>query len=193
MVYTVRHASVKVAGGRNAFEAELASLGVVQKNSRPNHPTTCGKVERFQQTMKNWLTRQPDQPATLEQLQTLLEQFQHEYNHERPHRSLNRRTPATAYTTRPKAAPTSRPGEPARRTHTRVRTDKVNNGKVTLRHAGTLYSIGIGRPWNGQPVTLLVHGLHITVIHAHTGEVLRQLHLDPTRRYQPQNQTTPEP
>jgi transposase InsO family protein len=193
MVYTVRHASVKVAGGRNAFEAELASLGVVQKNSRPNHPTTCGKVERFQQTMKKWLTRQPDQPATLEQLQTLLEQFQHEYNHERPHRSLNRRTPATAYTTRPKAAPTSRPGEPARRTHTRVRTDKVNNGKVTLRHAGTLYSIGIGRPWNGQPVTLLVHGLHITVIHAHTGEVLRQLHLDPTRRYQPQNQTTPEP
>jgi transposase InsO family protein len=36
-----------VKGGRNAMEAELHRLGVVQKNSRPNHPTTCGKVERF--------------------------------------------------------------------------------------------------------------------------------------------------
>jgi hypothetical protein len=33
-------------GGRNAFEAKLRRLGGVQKNSRPNHPTTCGKVER---------------------------------------------------------------------------------------------------------------------------------------------------
>jgi hypothetical protein len=42
---------------------------VRQKNSTPNHPTTCGKVERFQQTMKNWLRAQPDQPATLAELQ----------------------------------------------------------------------------------------------------------------------------
>ena len=31
-------------GGRNGFEHELRRLGVVQKNSRPHHPTTCGKV-----------------------------------------------------------------------------------------------------------------------------------------------------
>ncbi len=42
-------------GGRNAFETELAAQGIVQKNSRPNHPTTVGKVERFQQTLKQWL------------------------------------------------------------------------------------------------------------------------------------------
>ena len=190
MVYTVRHASGRVRGGRNALEAELARLGVTQKNSRPNHPTTCGKVERFQQTLKAWLGRQPDQPATLTQLQAGLDRFRHEYNHERPHRSLNRTTPAAAYQARPKATPA---GEPADRTHARVRTDRVNNGKVTLRHAGTLYSIGIGRAWTGQPVTLLVHGLDITVIHATTGEVLRQLTLDTSRRYQPQHSTTPEP
>ncbi len=48
MVYTVRLTGGR--GGRNTFENELRRLHVVQKNSRPNHPTTCGKGERFQQT-----------------------------------------------------------------------------------------------------------------------------------------------
>ncbi len=56
MVYTVRFATGR--GGRNTFEAELHRLGITQKNSRPNHPTTCGKVERFQLTMKRWLDQQ---------------------------------------------------------------------------------------------------------------------------------------
>ena len=190
MVYTVRLASQRVRGGRNAFEHELATLGVRQKNSRPNHPTTCGKAERFQQTMKTWLARQGPTPTTLQQLQALLDRFRHEYNHDRPHRSLHRRTPAATYAARPKATPI---GEPPDRTHTRVRTDKVNNGKVTLRHGGTLYAIGLGRHLNAQPVLLLVHGIHITVIHATTGEVLRELTLDTTRRYQPQTARNPEP
>jgi transposase InsO family protein len=50
MVYTTRFAGGR--GGRNHLEAELHRLGIAQKNSRPNHPTTCGKVERFQQTLK---------------------------------------------------------------------------------------------------------------------------------------------
>ncbi|MFL6144924.1 MAG: hypothetical protein ACJ72N_24045 [Labedaea sp.] len=53
-------------GGRNGFETELHRLGVRQKNSRPNHPTTCGTVERFQQTLKKWLRAQPTQPGTLD-------------------------------------------------------------------------------------------------------------------------------
>jgi hypothetical protein len=47
----------------NGFSAELRRLGVTQKHSRPNHPTTCGKVERFHQTLKKWLTTQTRQPA----------------------------------------------------------------------------------------------------------------------------------
>ena len=188
MVYTVRHSAVGVRGGRNAFETELATLGVTQKNGRGNHPQTQGKVERFQQTMKTWLTRQGPAPATLADLHTLLDRFRREYNHQRPHRSLGRRTPAAAYTARPKAAPT---GEPPDRTHARVRHDKVNNGKITLRHGGTLYSIGLGRHLNARPVTALIHGLDITVIDATTGEVLRQLTLDTTRRYQPQTPRNP--
>ncbi len=106
MVYTVRLAGRGRQGGKNSFEAELNRRHITQKNSRPNHPTTCGKAERFQQTMKKWLRAQPLQPSTLTDLQTLLEQFRDEYNHRRPHRSLpHRATPATAYNARPKAAP----------------------------------------------------------------------------------------
>jgi transposase InsO family protein len=183
MVYTVRLASARVRGGRNAFEAELAALGVVQKNSRPNHPTTCGKVERFQQTLKNWLAAQPDQPATIGQLQALLDRFSFEYNQQRPHRSLHRATPAQAYTARPKATVT---GEPTDRTHARVRNDKVDKtGKVTLRHGGRMHSIALGRAWTGTEVTMRIHGLNIRISTRKSGQLIRELTLDPNRRYQP--------
>ena len=42
MVYTTRLSGGR--GGRNSLEHELRRLHVTQKNSRPNHPTTCGKV-----------------------------------------------------------------------------------------------------------------------------------------------------
>jgi transposase InsO family protein len=80
MVYTVRLAGHGRQGGKNAFEAELRRLDIVQKNSRPSRPTTCGKVERFQQTMKKWLRAQPTQPTTLAELQAMLDAFAEEYN-----------------------------------------------------------------------------------------------------------------
>src|SRR3954447_7715102 len=101
MVFTTRYAGGR--GGRNAFEAELVKLGVIQKNSRPNHPTTCGKVERFQQTFKNWLSHQL-QPSTLTELQALLDTFTELYNHHRPHRSLpieQPRPPSTRHDPKP--------------------------------------------------------------------------------------------
>ena len=184
MVYTVRLAGHGRQGGKNSFEAELSRRHIVQKNSRPNHPTTCGKAERFQQTMKKWLRAQPLQPSTLADLQVLLDQFRDEYNHRRPHRSLpHRATPATAYNTRPKAAPgTERDNE----THDRVRHDKINKaGTVTLRVAGQLRHIGVGRTYAGTYVILLVQDLAVRVVHAATGELLRELTIDPRRDYQP--------
>ena len=182
MVYTVRFAGGR--GGRSMLENELRRLGITQKNSRPNHPTTCGKVERFQQTMKKWLRAQPDQPTTLEPLQALLEEFTTAYNQHRPHRSLpHRATPAIAYTTRPKATPgTDRAGD----THDRVRFDRIDNvGTVTLRVNGRLHHIGIGRTHARTHVILLVHDLDVRVIDAATGELLRELTIDPDRDYQP--------
>ena len=182
MVYTVRLAGRGREGGKNAFEAELSRRHITQKNSRPNHPTTCGKAERFQQTMKKWLRAQPVQPSTLTDLQVLLDQFRSEYNHRRPHRSLpHRATPATTYNARPKATPGTE-----RDTHDRVRHDKINKaGTVTLRVAGRLRHIGIGRTYAGTYVILLVQDLDVRVIDAATGELLRELTIDPRRDYQP--------
>src|ERR1700761_5848715 len=181
LVFTARFAGGR--GGRNGLETELRRLGITQKNGKPNHPQTQGKVERFQQTMKKWLAAQQPQPATLTQLQTLLDTFAGQYNEQRPHRSLpHRATPAATYTARPKAVPGDRTAD----THHRVRTDTVDtNGTVTLRHSGKLYHLGIGRTHARTRVLLLIQDLHIRVINAATGELLRELTLDTSRSYQP--------
>ncbi len=185
MVFTTRLSQGKKgAGTRNGFETELRRLNVVQKNGRPNHPRTQGKVERFQQTMKKWLRSQPEQPNTIDNLQALLDAFLEEYNEHRPHRALpHRATPATVYTTRPKATP--RTGDRDDDTHDRVRYDKVDKaGKITWRYQGQMYSIGIGRTHTGTRVIVLAQDLDIRIIDAATGELIRELILDTSKRYQ---------
>ncbi len=185
MVFTTRLSQGKKgAGTRNGFETELRRLNVDQKNGRPNHPTTQGKVERFQQALKKWLRAQPDQPAMIDDLQALLDAFVEEYNDHRPHRSLpHRATPATIYTSRPKASPAK--GSRESDAHDRVRNDRVDKaGKITLRYQGQLYSIGIGRTHARTRVTVLVQDLDIRIVDTATGELLRELALDTSKRYQ---------
>lgn len=163
----------------NAFERELTLLGIEQKNGRPNHPQTQGKVERFQQTLKKWLTARPPAPD-LPALQQLLDEFAHTYNTKRPHRSLERRTPEQAYTARAKATPSTSSS------HWRIRNDIVDKfGRISMRHAGRLHHIGIGYDRSGTFVRILMHDLHITVIDADTGEIIRDLTLNTERDYQP--------
>jgi transposase InsO family protein len=167
--------------GRVALEVELGVLGVKFDHSRPYHPQTCGKVERFHQTQKKWLAAQPA-AATIAALQRQLDRFAGYYNTVRPHRALARGTPAQAYTARPKAIPTGIK-IPA---HYRVRNDTIDSGgSVTLRHNSRLHHIGLGAARRGTRVTLLVDGLHIRVIGRDTGQLIRELTLDPTRDYQP--------
>jgi Integrase core domain len=189
MVFTTRVAGGR--GGRNALEAELRRRHVEQHNSRPNKPTTCGKVERFQQTLNKWLAAQPHQPTNLVQLQQLLDQFVAVDNHQRPHRSLpGRATPAVAYQARPKAAPAGRRDHD---THDRVRHDRIaTDTKVTLGVNGRLHHLGIGRTHTRTPVLLLVHDLQVRVVNAATGELLRELTIDPARNYQPIHPRQPE-
>src|SRR6185437_8940359 len=53
------------------------------------------------------------------------------------------------------------------------------------RYQGRIYHIGTGRPHAGTRVLLLVQDLHIRVINTGTGELLRELVLNPDRSYQP--------
>jgi transposase InsO family protein len=167
--------------GRVALEVQLGLRGIRISHSRPYHPQTCGKVERFHQTQKKWLAAQPP-AATVAGLQHQLDRFTRYYNAVRPHRALGRCTPAQAYAARPKAVPTG-PLIPA---HYRVRHDKIDSGgSVTVRHNSRLHHIGLGARLGGTPITLLIDDLHIRVIHRHTGQLIRELVLDPTRDYQP--------
>jgi transposase InsO family protein len=165
--------------GTNAFESELEAMGVVYKHSRPYHPQTCGKIERWHQTLKRFLTQQK-RARSLAELQAQIDRFVLSYNEERPHRARGLQTPKAAHDALAKA----RPGSPVAETHFRVRTDKVDScGKVTLRHGSRLFHIGIGRRHKGKRIRLYVAGLDVRVVTWH-GELLRHFTLDTSRAYQ---------
>ncbi|MFE7631567.1 hypothetical protein [Kocuria sp. NPDC057446] len=70
--------------------------------------------------------------------------------------------------------------------HDYVRHDRIGStGTVTLRVAGVLRHIGIGRTHKGTHVFLLIQDHQVRVVNATTGELLRELTIDPSRDYQP--------
>jgi transposase InsO family protein len=159
------------------FQAGLASLGVKALHSSPYHPQTCGKVERFHQTQRRWLEAHP-QAATVAELQTLLDSFREIYNQQRPHRGIGRRIPAEVWSAQPPATPATPVEVPA----TIVTSCTVKtNGQIW---AGNRICIGVGSKWAGHPVTVIRRGLIATVISADTGEIIRELTIDPNRIYQ---------
>ena len=167
-------------GGRCAIELECDRLGIRGRHSSPYHPQTCGKVERFHQTLKRYLAKQ-DAAGTVGQLQEALDGFRGYYNEVRPHRGIGRRTPAEAFAARPKLGPVG-PHVPA---PYRVRRDRIDaGGAVTLRHDSRLHHIKVGRRHARTRVLMLVAGLDVRIV-SEDGELLRALTLDPTRGYQP--------
>ncbi len=165
--------------GRVVLESELDRLGIESKHSTPYHPQTCGKVERFHQTLKRYLQRQA--PAeNLAHLQLQLDTFRMYYNQQRPHRSVDGRTPFQAFQARLKAGP-SLPTPPIQY---RVRRDKLDSsGRVTVRYLGRLRHVYVSYRQRGRPVTLLVAGAHLRAV-AEDRSILREITLDPTRNYQ---------
>jgi transposase InsO family protein len=160
-------------------EQELFSLGIEAKHARPYHPQTCGKVERFHQTMKKFLARQDIENP--KQLQRQLDRFVAYYNEERPHRGIGRKTPAAVYNARDKAVPSPSFVKVGER---RLRFDRVDKaGRITLRHRGRLHHIGIGNAYAGWRVAMLIDGLDIEIV-GFDGSPLRRLVLDPTKDYQ---------
>jgi transposase InsO family protein/transposase-like protein len=167
--------SGKLRGFEVHFERQLRAAGVVPKTSRPYHPQTCGKVERFQQTLKKWLRRQP-LAADLAELQAQLDRFVDYYNGQRPHRALGRRTPAQAWAATPPAINLGI-ALPSPAQHT----------TVTVGPAGVVevgrYLIHIGIDWAGRTARVDHDDTHAAVFINH--HLVRALALDPNRRYQP--------
>jgi transposase InsO family protein len=169
-------------GLAGALEQELFALGIRSKHSRPYHPQTCGKVERFHQTLKKFLAAQ-ESIDNKKQLQRAIDRFVTYYNEVRPHRGIGRRTPTAAYRAREKATPLQPLIALDGR---RLRLDKVSKaGNLTIRYRGQLHHIGVGHAYEGWPVAMLIDGRDIEIV-ALDGSPLRRLRLDPTRDYQPQ-------
>ena len=187
-VYTTKYAGgARGRGTANAFETLLALEGITQKNGRPYKPTTQGKIERFWQTLKKYLAAHP--AGTIDELQTILDTFRSYYNQQRPHRALNRQTPAFAYTLIPKAEPTT-PGDA---NLWRVRYDTIDaGGKVSLRYGNRMLHLGVGRAHARTEIIILIHNHDATIISL-DGTVLGDYTINPKQSYQPKRKTGEPP
>ena len=166
--------SGRLRGFEVFFEAQLRAAGVVPITSRPYHPQTCGKVERFQQTLKKWLRRHP--ARSLAELQERLDTFRDYYNRERPHRGIGRVSPWERFCAMtPASAPTAALPAP------RLRRKVVVDAQGTV--AGSKWKIGLGLEHAGRCGTVIVEGTHASVFVE--GRLVRDFELDPRRHYQP--------
>lgn len=78
------------------FGAWLIRLGVRLSHSRPHHPQTQGKDERFHRTLKLELLRDYAWRDHLE-CQAAFDRWRYTYNFERPHEALELAVPASRY------------------------------------------------------------------------------------------------
>jgi transposase InsO family protein len=173
-VYTARFVK-----GKNGFEYLLSELEIVQKNGSPAHPQTQGKIERFHQTLKKWLSEQKA-AKNLKELQGQLDEFRTIYNTQRPHRALEMKTPQSSYEATIKATPKVAKDKE----HYRVRLDVIDQfGKISLRRAGKMHHLGVGIETQFKKVYVVVDHYQVSVIEKKTGEVLSKHIIEPTRTY----------
>lgn len=82
--------------GSTDFEEELRRNGIRHVKSRPHHPQTCGKIERFWKTMwEEFLSRTVI--ADFADCQRRIALFVQHYNFQRPHQALGGMTPADRF------------------------------------------------------------------------------------------------
>jgi transposase InsO family protein len=120
------------AGYRSrVFGQVLAAAGVVHKRTRPYRPATNGKAERQNLTLeREWAYARPYH-SNQQRLDTL-PAWLHDYNHHRPHRALDGRSPCSYSTTSPARTPSRR----SRRTTVRGNQVRLRLPPKTARTAG---------------------------------------------------------
>lgn len=88
----------RVAGEQSIsrLEAWLIRLGIRVSHSRPYHPQTQGKDERFHRTLKRELLERTGFHS-LQACQLAFDKWREQYNLVRPHEALDQKPPATRY------------------------------------------------------------------------------------------------
>ena len=95
-------------GGLTALEVWLIRLGIRLSHSRPHHPQTNGKEERFHRSLKAEVIDRHSF-CDMTQVQQQFDRWRYCYNHERPHEALGLATPAKRYRISPRAMPRELP------------------------------------------------------------------------------------
>lgn len=191
LCYTTKHRGSDIRPA--AFEANLAALGCQSIASTPYHPQTCGKIERFWQTLKKWLRARETSHGrnrTVAALSKDLSAFAEHYNTRRPHRALGGRTPVSAFAATVKARPAERPLPSTAQLY---RTHVSTGGSVVVSGppgaiAGQL-RVHLGGRYKQLPVTVVQDGARVAIFTGTT--LIRALDLDPSRIYQPLERTKP--
>lgn len=169
-VFTARRTN-----GVGAFERHVWGFGIYTINGRAYHPQTQGKVERFHRTMGEWLA--DNGPfSTLRALNRSLDEFRHDYNHDRPHQSLADATPAEVWAATPPARP--RPELAAERCRRESLHPTWPNGNLTY----SVWVIGVGKEWASTKVRVIDLG-HVIEIRDAAGELIRDVKPDYAKRY----------
>lgn len=84
-----------IEGGLSTLEVWLMRLGIEVSHSRPHHPQTQGKLERFHQTLKRELLHRSF--SDMEHCQRVMDHWRAQYNQQRPHEALGQLPPISRY------------------------------------------------------------------------------------------------
>jgi transposase InsO family protein len=95
-------------GVMSALGVWLVRLGVRLSHSRPAHPQTNGKDERFHRTLVAEVLSNR-RFRGLEEAERQFRQWRHVYNFERPHQALDMQTPASRYAASSRSMPSTLP------------------------------------------------------------------------------------
>lgn len=90
-------------GGLSRLSVWWIRLGILPERITPGKPQQNGRHERMHRTLKYEAVSPPK--ASLRRQQAAFDVFRQEYNHERPHESLNQRVPADLYVPSPRPYP----------------------------------------------------------------------------------------
>jgi transposase InsO family protein len=93
--FTARFARPR--GGEVLFDRICRENGIVHRLTAVRSPTTTGKVERLHQTLRRELLDEHPLFADLAAAQAAVDAWRAEYNHQRPHQSLEMATPASRF------------------------------------------------------------------------------------------------
>ena len=125
----------------------LLHLGVGVSHSRPYHPQTQGKEERFHRSLKaEVLVRRSF--SDFDRLQNRFDEWRHCYNHVRPHEALEMNVPASRYQVSHRSFPEQLPPLEYGAID-QVRKVQID-GKIFFRNR----ELRVGKAFRGYPVAL---------------------------------------